>query len=137
MGALPYGPLLLSPFIVSTCPVCRIMLMIMGSFGSCGGLVPELPVGSLTIPKSAIAVNRNYDFDFSNADENFDGYLDAYKVSKPVSSVGSLVFLLIDQLLFGPQTNADPVLHQLVNHWSSYIPSYILSSFYRFYLQID
>lgn len=74
--------------------------MIVCRFGSCGGLVPDLPVGSLTIPKSAIAVNRNYDFDFVNADENHDGYLDAYKVSKPVSTFGYCAFLLINRSLF-------------------------------------
>jgi uridine phosphorylase len=56
-------------------------------FGSCGGLVPDLPVGSLAVPKAAVAVTRNYDYDFigEEATENSRDFLDAYRISKPVS----------------------------------------------------
>lgn len=57
-------------------------------FGSCGGLA-SLPVGSLTVPKAAINVSRNYDYDFINAEEKEGGeddFLNAYRISKPVGS---------------------------------------------------
>lgn len=50
-------------------------------FGSCGGLAPSLPVGSLVVPKASIGVTRNYDFDFLAARADAE---QAYRISKPV-----------------------------------------------------
>lgn len=62
-------------------------------FGSCGGLVDALPVGSLTVPKASMSVSRNYDYDFSRPPSK-EAFLSAYHHSKPVP--------------------ADPLLHQAV-----------------------
>ncbi|KAI0344336.1 purine and uridine phosphorylase, partial [Trametopsis cervina] len=53
--------------------------MIVVRLGSCGGLI-DTPVGTVVVPKASIAVNRNYDFDFSTgiSDEP------PYRFSKPV-----------------------------------------------------
>lgn len=43
------------------------------------------PVGSIVVPKSSVAVTRNYDFDFaSNSESTLDTMLEAYRISKPV-----------------------------------------------------
>ncbi|KAH8918856.1 purine and uridine phosphorylase [Atractiella rhizophila] len=43
-------------------------------FGSCGGLTDEVPPGALSVPKSAFAVTRNYDY-FSSSNSEGDPYL--------------------------------------------------------------
>ncbi|CAG8609584.1 3226_t:CDS:2 [Acaulospora colombiana] len=62
--------------------------MVVIRFGSCGGLVSDLPVGSLTVPKAAVAITRNYDYDFlgKEASEDSREFLDAYRISKPLIS---------------------------------------------------
>ncbi|KAG8851867.1 hypothetical protein FRB96_009052 [Tulasnella sp. 330] len=58
--------------------------------GSCGGLLEDLPVGSLTVPRAAVAITRNYDYDFTSPAD--DGMLKAstspnelpYRISRPV-----------------------------------------------------
>jgi len=89
-------------------------------FGSCGVLVPNIPVGSLVVPKSSLAVNRNYDFDFLNAGKNSQ---DAYRVSQPVFlSIQSIMHLSAFpappsylSMLMTQQTNADQELHSTVS----------------------
>ena len=41
----------------------------------------------MAVPKAAVAVTRNYDYDFigEEATENLRDFLDAYRISKPVS----------------------------------------------------
>ncbi|PVF96856.1 purine and uridine phosphorylase [Serendipita vermifera] len=82
--------------------------MVVIRFGSCGGLVSDLPVGSLTVPKAAIAVTRNYDYDFlqEGATEDSREFLNAYRISKP--------------------TPADPVLHDLlISTLRATLPSHV------------
>jgi uridine phosphorylase len=55
------------------------------SFGSCGGLIDDLPVGSLVVPKASVAVTRNLDFDFLEPPTE-TSHLDAYHVSRPVGN---------------------------------------------------
>ncbi|KAF5309778.1 hypothetical protein D9611_013607 [Ephemerocybe angulata] len=47
--------------------------------GSCGALV-EVPVGSVVLPSSSVAINRNYDFDFVDPERSSEP---AYRISKP------------------------------------------------------
>ena len=56
----------------------------------------DVPVGTVVVPKSSIAITRNYDFDFgTESDSNGKPYL----ISKPVSSPLTLVYSKSDLLL--------------------------------------
>ncbi|KAJ7763127.1 nucleoside phosphorylase domain-containing protein [Mycena maculata] len=50
------------------------------ALGSCGSLI-DVPVGSVVVPKSSVAVERNLDFDFVNPGECTER---PYKISRPV-----------------------------------------------------
>lgn len=60
------------------------------SLGSCGGLLEDLPLGSVTVPRTAVAITRNYDYDFTSPRD--DGMLNTssspddlpYRISRPV-----------------------------------------------------
>ncbi|KAJ7708312.1 uridine phosphorylase [Mycena rosella] len=54
--------------------------MLIIRLGSCGSLI-DVPVGSVVIPKSSVAVERNLDFDFVNPEECTE---QPYRISKPV-----------------------------------------------------
>ncbi|KAJ7080653.1 purine and uridine phosphorylase [Mycena belliarum] len=54
--------------------------MLIVRLGSCGGLI-DVPVGSVVIPKSSVAVERNLDYDFVNPDGCTE---QPYRISKPV-----------------------------------------------------
>ncbi|KAF8220001.1 purine and uridine phosphorylase [Tricholoma matsutake] len=61
--------------------------------GSCGALV-DVPVGTVVVPKSSVAVNRNVDFNFLNpADSEL-----AYRISKPVPADPTLYFEVLKAL---------------------------------------
>lgn len=78
--------------------------------GSCGGL-RKVPVGSLVVPTSSVAVRRNYDYDFTGeSDTPSEG--SPYLVSKPVSI--SLCLIRILRVLKLTQAFADPELHATV-----------------------
>ncbi|KAJ3532870.1 hypothetical protein NMY22_g7568 [Coprinellus aureogranulatus] len=53
--------------------------MLIIRLGSCGALV-DVPVGSVVIPSSSVAISRNYDFDFTNPNNSSE---DPYRISKP------------------------------------------------------
>ncbi|KZT00892.1 purine and uridine phosphorylase [Laetiporus sulphureus 93-53] len=53
--------------------------MVVVRLGSCGALI-DVPVGSVIVPKSSIAVTRNYDFDFVTGQSSEP----PYRLSKPV-----------------------------------------------------
>ncbi|KIO16453.1 hypothetical protein M407DRAFT_246975 [Tulasnella calospora MUT 4182] len=55
--------------------------------GSCGSLVPELPVGSLSLPKACVGITRNYDYDFTAATTESS----TYRSSNPPYSISRLV----------------------------------------------
>lgn len=83
-------------FFVREVRECVIGDMIIVRLGSCGGLHESLPVGSVVVPKSSVAVNRNYDFDFAiSADTPNDN---AYRISKPVSADAELHSALLKAL---------------------------------------
>jgi uridine phosphorylase len=63
------------------------------SFGSCGGLVSTLPVGSLVVPKSSLGITRNYDFDFLSVGAE-EASQDAYHISRPVCRMEAYAFLV-------------------------------------------
>ncbi|KAJ7620951.1 nucleoside phosphorylase domain-containing protein [Roridomyces roridus] len=54
--------------------------MLIVRLGSCGSLI-DVPVGSVVVPKSSVAVERNLDFDFVNPQESTEK---PYRISKPV-----------------------------------------------------
>ncbi|KAJ7158120.1 nucleoside phosphorylase domain-containing protein [Mycena filopes] len=54
--------------------------MLVIRLGSCGSLI-DVPVGSVAIPKSSVAVERNLEFDFVNPEECTE---QPYRISKPV-----------------------------------------------------
>ncbi|KAJ6555215.1 nucleoside phosphorylase domain-containing protein [Mycena vulgaris] len=54
--------------------------MLIVRLGSCGGLI-DIPVGSVVVPKSSVAVERNLDFDFVNPEECTE---QPYRISKSV-----------------------------------------------------
>ncbi|TFK33738.1 nucleoside phosphorylase domain-containing protein [Crucibulum laeve] len=51
--------------------------------GSCGSLI-DLPVGTIVVPQACVAVNRNFDYDFTYPENN--GNEPAYRISKPVAA---------------------------------------------------
>ncbi|TEB22421.1 purine and uridine phosphorylase [Coprinellus micaceus] len=53
--------------------------MLIIRLGSCGALV-DVPVGSVVIPSSSVAISRNYDFDFANPASTAEP---PYRISKP------------------------------------------------------
>ena len=61
--------------------------------GSCGGL-KDIPVGSVVVPRRALFVARNYDFDFSSSTGESSN--NAYLSSKPVSLMTTLKLLAPD-----------------------------------------
>ncbi|KAJ6483617.1 nucleoside phosphorylase domain-containing protein [Mycena vitilis] len=54
--------------------------MLVVRLGSCGSLI-DVPVGSVVVPKSSVAVERNLDFDFVNSGDCTE---QPYRISKPV-----------------------------------------------------
>jgi len=67
--------------------------MIVVRLGSCGALI-DVPVGTVVVPKSSIAVTRNYDFDFiSGASQE-----PPYRISRPVNADSVLHASLADAL---------------------------------------
>ncbi|KAJ7437608.1 nucleoside phosphorylase domain-containing protein [Mycena galericulata] len=54
--------------------------MLIVRLGSCGSLI-DVPVGSVVVPKSSVAVERNLDFDFVNPEACQE---QPYRISKPV-----------------------------------------------------
>ncbi|KAJ7062161.1 nucleoside phosphorylase domain-containing protein [Mycena amicta] len=54
--------------------------MLIVRLGSCGGLI-DVPVASVVVPKSSVAVERNLDFDFVGDSEESTGQ--PYRISKP------------------------------------------------------
>ncbi|KAF9451454.1 purine and uridine phosphorylase [Macrolepiota fuliginosa MF-IS2] len=68
--------------------------MVVVRLGSCGALI-DVPVGSVVVPKTCVAVNRNVDFDFAHPENNRGE--SAYRISKPVSA---------DQILHEKLVNA-------------------------------
>lgn len=78
--------------------------------GSCGGL-SKVPVGSLVVPTSSVAVRRNYDYDFTGESET-PSEDSPYLVSKPVSISHCLT--RIWRVLKYTQAFADPELHATV-----------------------
>ncbi|QRV76978.1 Enoyl-(Acyl carrier protein) reductase [Ceratobasidium sp. AG-Ba] len=70
-------------FFVREARECLVGEMVIIRYGSCGGLT-DIPVGSLVIPESCVAITRNWDFDFTAPEHETDAK-DAYIISKPVS----------------------------------------------------
>ncbi|KAK7052559.1 uridine phosphorylase [Favolaschia claudopus] len=56
--------------------------MLIIRLGSCGGLI-DVPVGSVVVPTSSVAVERNLDFDFAS---DVGSTEKPYRISKPVSA---------------------------------------------------
>lgn len=81
-------------FFVREARECLLGEMVIIRYGSCGGLT-DIPVGSLVIPDSCIAVTRNWDFDFA-APEHEAEDRDAYIISKPVSGDHELHAKLVE-----------------------------------------
>ncbi|KAJ7929579.1 nucleoside phosphorylase domain-containing protein [Mycena leptocephala] len=54
--------------------------MLIVRLGSCGGLI-DVPVGSVVVPKSSVAVERNLDYNFVSPEECAE---QPYRISKPV-----------------------------------------------------
>jgi uridine phosphorylase len=57
--------------------------------------VEGLPVASLSVPKSSVAISRNYDFDFSGSDGKSDSS-PPYRICKPASVLAGMPYLLTD-----------------------------------------
>jgi uridine phosphorylase len=70
--------------------------------GSCGSLI-DVPVATVVVPKSSVAVSRNVDFDFLNP---LDCPEPAYRISKPVSDYSACF-----KYTYTTQVPADPILH--------------------------
>lgn len=62
-----------------------------------------MPVGTVVVPKSSVAVSRNVDFNFLNP---IDCPEPAYRISKPVSDYTA--YLSFTYMI---QVPADPALH--------------------------
>lgn len=71
----------------STFDVTLTVSMVSVRLGSCGALI-DVGVGTVIIPKSSIAVNRNYDFDFVSGSTQGE---QPYRTSKPVRSLFHLL----------------------------------------------
>jgi uridine phosphorylase len=72
--------------------------MAMIRFGSCGGLIDDLPVGSLVVPQASVAITRNLDFNFLEP-ATPTSHIEAYHVSKPVAADENLHKLLLETLV--------------------------------------
>ncbi|CCM04268.1 uncharacterized protein FIBRA_06438 [Fibroporia radiculosa] len=59
--------------------------MVVVRLGSCGALI-DVPVGSVVVPKSSIAITRNYDYDFARGSAGEP----PYRISKPVDADSDL-----------------------------------------------
>ncbi|KAG9095989.1 hypothetical protein FS749_009318 [Ceratobasidium sp. UAMH 11750] len=81
-------------FFVREARECLVGEMVIVRYGSCGGLT-DVPVGSLVIPESCVAITRNWDFDF-NAPENEENDRKAYIISKLVSGDHALHAKLVE-----------------------------------------
>ncbi|KAG8741775.1 hypothetical protein FRC10_002442 [Ceratobasidium sp. 414] len=82
-------------FFVREARECLVGEMVIVRYGSCGGLT-DVPVGSLVIPESCVAITRNWDFDFGAPATGPENDKDAYVISKPVSGDHALHAKLVE-----------------------------------------
>ena len=61
------GDMLVVRLVNSSAPVINAPDELTPSLGSCGALI-DIPPGSLVVPKTCVAINRNWDYDFINGD---------------------------------------------------------------------
>ncbi|KAG8998130.1 hypothetical protein FRB94_007186 [Tulasnella sp. JGI-2019a] len=90
-------------FFVRECRESVVGDMAIIRLGSCGGLLEDLPVGSLTVPRTAVAITRNYDYDFTAPED--DRMLSSssvedhpYRISRPVDGNRQLRESLVEFL---------------------------------------
>ncbi|KAG8704619.1 hypothetical protein FRC09_003425, partial [Ceratobasidium sp. 395] len=84
-------------FFVREARECLLGEMVIIRYGSCGGLT-DVPVGSLVIPDSCVAITRNWDFDFCAPGSDPKKDKDAYIISKPVSGDHVLYAKLVEAM---------------------------------------
>ncbi|KAG8987040.1 hypothetical protein FRB90_003627 [Tulasnella sp. 427] len=74
-------------FFVRECRECLDGDMAIIRLGSCGSLVPDLPVGSLSLPRACVGITRNYDYDFAATSSDASSYQSPnppYRISRIV-----------------------------------------------------
>ncbi|PCH32973.1 purine and uridine phosphorylase [Wolfiporia cocos MD-104 SS10] len=85
--------------------------MVVVRLGSCGALI-DVPVGTVVVPRTSIAVSRNYDFDFQTGQSEEP----AYRISKPVDADLELRLAVRDALVrLRPATLKGSVVDQYIN----------------------
>jgi hypothetical protein len=93
------------------------ILIPFASLGSCGGLI-DVPVGSVVVPKSSVAVERNLDYNFVSPEECAE---QPYRISKPASRFSFQTLLASLSFTFGrfvfslSKVPADLELHSQVS----------------------
>ncbi|KAG0146289.1 hypothetical protein CROQUDRAFT_657615 [Cronartium quercuum f. sp. fusiforme G11] len=80
--------------------------LIIVRFGSCGTLVPDIPIGQIVVCSRALAINTNYDYFHAKQDAVFQA---PYLISRPIPCDKALHDDLVEELSRSSQDIMGPV----------------------------